>query len=271
MSARSVQLARSFGRQAFGEDPAGYDAARPDYPDWVFETLRERCGLGPGCAAFEMGAGTGKATRRLLAAGADPLFAIEPDARLADFLRASIASPALHVVSATFEDAELPRGELDLGLAATSFHWVEALGGLNKVAGLLRPGGWWAMVWNVFGDDDRPDPFHDATDALLNAGPKSPSQSAKGTASALQTSDWKSAFGRCGAFEDVTFRREAWDLVIDPDQVVALYSTYSNITAYPPAERREVLAELRRVAADEFAGRVTRNMVTILYTARRRS
>src|SRR6185312_3750679 len=149
------------------------------------ETLLERCGLGPGCAMFEVGAGTGKATRALLAAGADPLFAIEPDSRLGAFLRASTASPALQVVAAPFESAELPRNDLDLGLAATSFHWIEALAGLNRVAGLLRPGGWWAMVWNVFGDDSRPDPFHEATDALLNDGPKSPSQSATGTSNAL--------------------------------------------------------------------------------------
>ena len=270
VSPRSRQIARSFGRQAFGEDPANYDAARPDYPDWVFEILRERCGLGPGCATFEVGAGTGKATRALLAAGADPLFAIEPDARLAGYLRASLVSPALQVVNATFESAEPPRASFDLGLAATSFHWIDALKGLNKVAALLRPGGWWAMVWNVFGDDDRPDPFHEATDALLNDGPKSPSQAAQGTANALRTNDWLSAFGRCGAFEDIASRIERWELVIDPDQVVALYSTYSNIAAYPADERREVLAELRRIAADTFAGRVVRNMVTILYTARKR-
>jgi hypothetical protein len=270
MSPRSVRLARSFGRQAFGEDPANYDAARPPYPDWVFEDLRTRCGLRPGCAMFEVGAGAGTATRRLLAEGADPLVAIEPDPRLADYLRSTTPSPALQVVTATFEDADLPRGGFDLGLAATSFHWVEALSGLNKVAGLLRPGGWWAMVWNVFGDDDRPDPFHDATDALLNDGPKSHSQSAKGTANALSTNDWKSAFGRSGAFDDLAWRRGAWELVIDPDQVVALYSTYSNIAAYPPDERRQVLAELRRIAADEFDGRVVRNMITILYSARRR-
>jgi SAM-dependent methyltransferase len=271
MSPRSVRLARSFGRQAFGEDPANYDAARPRYPDWVFETLCERCGLGTGCATFEVGAGTGTATRALLAAGADPLVAIEPDPRLATFLRTSIDSRALQVVNATFEAADPPRGGFGLGLAATSFHWVEALSGLKRVATLLRPGGWWAMVWNVFGDDDRPDPFHEATDALLKDGPKSPSQNAKGTANALSTNDWKSAFGRSGAFEDLTWRREAWELAVDPDQVVALYSTYSNIAAYPPDERRQVLAELRRIAADEFDGRVVRNMVTILYTARRRA
>jgi SAM-dependent methyltransferase len=266
MSPRSVQLARSFGRQAFGDDPANYDAARPDYPDWVYETLSSRCGLAPGCAAFEVGAGTGKATRELLARGADPLFAIEPDARLAQFLRASLVSPALSVIEATFEDAALPRAGFDLGLAATSFHWLDELKALNKVAELLRPGGWWAAVWSVFGDDDRPDPFHDATDALLSDGPKSPSQGAY----ALQHHARMGAFGRCGAFEAVSHEREDWELVLDPDQVVALYSTYSNIVAFPPEERAEVLAELRRIAADEFDGRVIRNMVTVLYTARRR-
>ena len=271
MSPSDRRLARSFGRKAFGEDPANYDAARPDYPDWVFETLRERCGLGPACATFEVGAGTGKATRALLAAGADPLVAIEPDARLAAFLRSSAASPALQVVNAPFESAALPRADFDLGLAATSFHWIEALAGLNRVAALLRPGGWWAMVWNVFGDATRPDPFHDATDALLNDGPKSPSQSAKGASNALSVNDWMSAFGRSGAFEDIDARVEAWELVIDPDQVVALYSTYSNIVAYPPDERQQVLAELRRIADQEFGARVVRNMVTVLYTARRRT
>jgi hypothetical protein len=34
-----------FGRVAFGDDPAGYHATRPEYPDWVFETLRDRCQL----------------------------------------------------------------------------------------------------------------------------------------------------------------------------------------------------------------------------------
>ena len=64
---------REFGRQAFGLDPRGYHAARPAYPDWVFEILCERCGLARDTATFEIGAGTGTATRRLLELGANPL------------------------------------------------------------------------------------------------------------------------------------------------------------------------------------------------------
>ena len=270
MSRAGIELARSFGRQAFGEDPANYDASRPDYPDWVYRTLCDRCALGPGCAVFEVGAGTGIATRRLLAAGADPVVAIEPDARLADYLRSRSKSAALHVVTAPFESAELPCDDFDLGLAATSFHWIDPLVGLNRAGALLKPGGWWAMVWNVFGDNERPDPFHDATDSLLRDGPRSPSQGARDTANALQINDWQSAFGRCGTFVDISHRIEPWELVLDPDQVVALYSTYSNVVAYPPDERRHVLGELCRIAREEFGGRVVRNMITILYTARRR-
>ena len=63
-------ISRSFGRQAFGADPSNYHAARPAYPEWVFEMLRDRCGLKSGTATFEVGAGTGIATRWLLDLGA---------------------------------------------------------------------------------------------------------------------------------------------------------------------------------------------------------
>ncbi len=263
-------LPRDFGRRAFGDDPANYDAARPDYPDWVYDTLRERCGLGPGCAVFEAGAGTGIATRRLLAAGADPLVAIEPDARMAGYLRASTSSPALTVLTATFEAAALPRGDFDLGLAATSFHWMDELEALNRAASLLRPGGWWAMVWNVYGHADRADPFHEATEALLNDGPRSPSGGGRGGVPfALQVNARKSAFGRSGAFLDIAHRVERWELALDANQTVALYATYSDMTARPPDERRAILDQLRRIAEHDFGGRVVRNMQTVLYTARR--
>jgi SAM-dependent methyltransferase len=163
-----------FGRVAFGDDPGGYHVTRPGYPEWVFEILCERCRLAHGTATFEIGAGTGTATRRLLELGASPLLAIEPDSRLATFLRETIRDKALSVSVSAFEDAALEKASFDLGVSATAFHWLDEDMALMKVAELLRPGGWWAMVWNVFGDNSRPDPFHDATKALLD-GPSSPS------------------------------------------------------------------------------------------------
>ena len=54
-----IEITREFGRQAFGDDPANYDAARPGYPAWVFSTLREACGVGAGSAVLEIGAAGG--------------------------------------------------------------------------------------------------------------------------------------------------------------------------------------------------------------------
>lgn len=262
-----AQIDRRFGRAAFGADAPGYDAARPDYPDWVYQVFRERCGLAPGAAIFEIGAGTGTATRRLLELGANPLVAIEPDARLASFLGEHCAGQALQILAQPFETAALDDGTFDLGVSATAFHWLDENAALTKIAGLLRSGGWWAMVWNVFGDDSRPDPFHEATQVLL-AGPKSPSAGQAGVPFALDAPARLAALDRAGAFEAGEHQTSRWSLVLDPDQTVALYATYSNIAAR--ADRAQVLAELRRIASDGFQGRVIRNMTTALYTARRR-
>ena len=258
---------RTFGRQAFGLDPAGYHAARPAYPDWVFDFLHERCGLVSNAVTFEIGAGTGTATRQLLELGANPLVAIEPDERLAAFLRKTILDQALSVVVAPFEEAVLREASFDLGLGATSFHWLNEDVALTKVAKLLRPGGWWAMLWNVFGDSGRPDPFHEATKSILNK-PLSPSAGNGNVPFALDTDARLAALERTDAFDSLEHRTSTWSLVLDADQTVALYATYSNINIRP--DREDVLTELHRIARDDFQGCVTRNMTTSLYIARRR-
>jgi len=258
---------QKFGRVAFGDDPGSYHATRPGYPEWVFETLRDRCHLAPGTATFEIGAGTGTATRRLLDFGANPLRAIEPDTRLAAFLRKSIQDTAVSVNVSAFEDAAIERARFDLGVSATAFHWLHEDTALVKVAELLRPGGWWAMVWNVFGDNSRPDPFHEATKAFL-PGPLSPSGGSQDIPFALDAAARVAAMERTGAFDAIEFQASVWSLVLDPDQTVALYATFSNINIRP--DRTTILAELGRIARDEFHGRVTRNMTTSLYIARRR-
>jgi len=259
-------ISRSFGREAFGADPSNYHAARPAYPEWVFDVLCDRCGLGRGTATFEVGSGTGIATRRLLDLGADPLTAVEPDERLANFLKKTIPDKALTVVTSTFEDAVLDEGNFDLGVSATAFHWLNEDQGLAKAARLLRPGGWWAMVWNIFGDTGRIDPFHEATKGLL-AGPSGPSEGVGGRPHfALDVEARMAALQRTKVFDMIQHRQEAWTLTLDAEQTVALYATYSNINIRP--DKDAVLAELGRIARTEFGGRVSRNIVTSIYIAR---
>ena len=256
-----------YGRLAFGADPRSYHATRPGYPDWVFDILHERCHLSDGTATFEIGAGTGTATRRLLDLGASPLLAIEPDFRLATFLRETIQDKALSVSVSAFEDAALEKASFDLGVSATAFHWLNEEMALIKIAELLRPGGWWAMVWNVFGDNTPPR-------SLSRSDQDSPQRAfepfggSRDIPFALDAGARVAALERTGAFDAIEHQTSDWSLVLDPDQTVALYATFSNINIRPDHEA--VLAELGRIARDEFHGRVIRNMTTSLYTARRR-
>ncbi len=205
------------GRRAFGASAATYDDARPPYPERVYAVLRERCGLKPGTRTFEIGPGTGLATRPLLAAGAAPLVAIEPDERLAAVLGRKTPDTALEILPLQFEDAELPGGSFDLGVSATAFHWLEQRPALTKVATLLQPGGAWAMWWNVFGDPERADPFHDATRELLSemsATPSQPdsSQHPFGLDAAARTADLEAT----GAFADIASRSHPLDAATRP-------------------------------------------------------
>jgi SAM-dependent methyltransferase len=263
-------LTAADGRAAFGADAANYDAARPPYPDWVFERLWQDCGLRPGARAFEIGPGTGQATVRLLALGASPLIAIEPDARLAAFLETKLGGGGLQVMNAAFEDAALAPGGFDLGAAATSFHWMEQRGALAKVATALRPGGWWAAWWNVFGDPERKDAFHDATDALLNGIANTPSHRAGqahpfGLDVAARLGDLRAS----GAFVRAESDIRKWTLTLTTAQTRSLYATYSQFSVLEPGERTRLLDGVAEIAETQFGGRVERNMCTALYIAQR--
>jgi SAM-dependent methyltransferase len=266
MTESGESIAREEGRELFGLDPAGYDRARPPYPGELYDLLVRTCGLGPGVATLEIGAGTGTATRRLAALGARPLVTVEPDPRLAAYLTAQRLP--ISVVEAPFERAALPRGRFALAVCATAFHWIETQRGLARVAECLVPGGWWAVWWNVFGDPDRKDPFHQATRALLRQLPMSNSGGAEQIPYALDRVGRLGDLERSGAFEPGSAFELRWTLGLDPAQTRALYATYSSIARLERTERDRLLDEIARIARTEFAGRVERHMVTAGYLAR---
>ena len=173
------QIDRTEGRRLFGADPAAYDRARPGHPDRVYDVLVERWGLELHAAILEIGPGTGQATRRLFELGANPLVAVEPDHALAGYLADAFgARIELRVVA--LEEASLPVGYFDLAAAASSFHWVEESLGLAKVFEALRPGGWLALWWTLFGEGEKPDAFITATSQLLDDLDISPSRGTRG-------------------------------------------------------------------------------------------
>jgi SAM-dependent methyltransferase len=264
------------GRTAFGGDPQAYDAARADYPARLFRLVRARCAIGPMTRAFEIGPGTGKATRPMLGLGLGALIGIEPDARLAAYLRQELADPRLRLEETAFEAADLPESGFDLGYAATSFHWLDTVPALAKVARLLRPGGHWAMWWNIYQDPKRPDPFRDAVTPLIqDLRAEAPSFKGEprhvlpqGLARALQVDDRVAELLAAG-FSGIEHETLRWKASFDTAGIRALYGSFSVMRDVTPERAEAFLDQVAEIAEARFGGRVERACLTVLYTARK--
>jgi SAM-dependent methyltransferase len=258
-------------RRLFGGDPAGYDRARPDYPARVYRILTARCGLRPGAATLEIGPGSGLATRRLLALGADPLVAVEPDARLATYLAEQLraAGRSIDLRVAAFEAAALAASSFDLVASATTFHWLNQPVALAKAGRILRAGGWLANWWNVFGDPIGVDAFHEATKHFMEPLGR-PAANPDGRLpfpldAAARLADLRAA----GVFDAIDHEIMPWPARFDPSRIRALYGTFPNVSGLPEPRRSEVLDAVAAVAEREFGGLVERTFYTAIYIARR--
>ena len=258
---------REDGRRLFGRDAAGYAHYRPAYPAALWPLL-DAC-RAPAGRHFEIGPGTGLATAKLLAGGSQ-LTAIEPDPGLADSLRQhlapALADGRLSLLAHSFEDAPDPAQRFDAGHAATCFHWLEPAPALAKVRRWLRPGGTWAMWWNVFGDPRRPDDFMQATADLFAPLTPNPSRVA-GLPFALDATRRLSELEAAG-FIDRVHHELRWTLTQSTAQVVGLAATFSPVACLPDAERAAFLDRLAERVEQRFAGQVLRTFLTPLYLAR---
>ncbi len=256
------------GGLKFGEDPELYDFARPPYPEALFAWLRATCALGPDSDCFEIGAGTGHATLPILATPVRYLLAIEPDSRLADRLRSKTSDPRLHIEIAPFERAHLPLGLFDFGFAAMSMHWLRRGRALARIRDALKPGGHFAMWWNVYHNSAEPDAFGRATEDLFRGIEQDPNATsgvgAFGLDVAARTGELRNA-----GFNNIEHRVFDQQITFTPEKLSALYATFSRVRMAPEETRTRLLSEAERVVREEFGGEVTRTVTCSAYVGRR--
>jgi SAM-dependent methyltransferase len=268
-----VEISQTEGRRAFGADPAGYHEARPGYPERVFDILRDRCGIRSGSRVFEVGPGTGIATQRLLQLGAEPLVLVEPDERLGNFLADTIGrnSPSIKVMVATFEQAELQSEWFDAGTSASAFHWLDEMSSLRKIARIVRPGGWWAMWWNLFFGAPRDDEFYRASSSFLRGLDLSPSSGRKGRPPFALDSEMRIANLRSqDTFENIAVETIGWTVTFDTTRMINLYRTFSPISRLDNGDQQRLLDNLGQIAEKQFGGKVEIGITTPIYTAQKR-
>lgn len=259
------------GRGLFGNNVAGYDQVRPPYPDWMFSLLVEKEVLFPNAATLEIGAGNGLATRHLIKHGLSPLVLLEPDKKFGPLLLKLLeTSPVTSEVHhEAFEDTLFEPSVFDLVVSATAFHWLDPGTRIEKLARIVKPSGHVALLWNVFGDASRTDPFHEATVELLGGLDSSPSTAPNKVPFALDRGAREQEFLQAGHFELHLYAESRWTLLLNAARVKLLYEGFSSIARLAEVRRKEVLSELVRIAETKFSGEVTRNMTSVLYVFKR--
>ncbi|HWJ33154.1 MAG TPA: class I SAM-dependent methyltransferase [Gaiellaceae bacterium] len=229
-----------------------YERARPEYPADAVAWIAKELDLREGRTVLDLGAGTGKLTRALVATGAH-VVAVEPgDAMLTELRR---VLPEIEALRGGAESIPLGDGSVDAVTVGQAFHWFrhgEALPELHRV---LRPGGGLALIWNA---RDQARPLQREISELIKpfVPPNRPPVS--DSVRPLEASD---LFG--------PVERRAFPLVhrLDADGVVDRIASVSFVAAAPAEQRAELERRLREVVAAQ-GGEVEFAYLTEVYVSR---
>lgn len=213
--------------RSFGPVAEAYDRGRPSFPR---EAAAWLVGDQP-VTVLELGAGTGKLTRELVALGHD-VHASDPDPAMLDVLSRHL--PDVRVSESGAEEIPLADRSVDVVVAAQSFHWFDHDRALPEIARVLRPGGHLALAWNT---RDERIPWVRRLGRLIG----SQEQGIDESAQPLVLSEL------FGFVEDATFSH--WQQ-IDQHSLRDLVLSRSNVACLDEAGREAKLAEVAAFYAD---------------------
>jgi SAM-dependent methyltransferase len=205
-----------------------YERGRPEYAPAAVGALAAELELTPGARVLDLGAGTGKLTRALLAWGLD-VVAVEPLAPLRDVLAGAVG--AQRVLEGRAEAIPLPDSCVAAVTVADAFHWFDAPAALAEIARVLVPGGGLAVIATV------PDlgnvPWGDELGALVAATrPEHPH---------FDGPSWQDAVREAGGWGAPREIRVSSPQVIEAARMVDWLASFSWIAAMERSRREQTL------------------------------
>lgn len=217
--------------EGFAAGAETYARGRPDYPAQALEWLKISLELREGKIAVDLGAGTGKFTRHLLATGAQ-VIAVDPVAQMLDQLRRS--APEADARPGSAERIPVDSGSVDVVVCSQSFHWFSTRAALDEIHRVLRPGGLLGLIWNV--RDESVDWVARLTRLIARY---------EGDAPRMASGEWRKLFPAPG-FGPLREARFPHGHTGAPERVIVDRTlSISFIAALPDAERASVAAQVR--------------------------
>jgi SAM-dependent methyltransferase len=247
-----------------------YHAARPDYPEELFDELVAAASLLPGARLLEVGCGTGKATLPLAERGF-AITALELGPDLAATAQGNLAGYELvDVVQQAFETWQPPDGDgFDLVYSATAWHWIDPAAGYLRAWQALRPGGHLA-VWaaeHVLPVADGDPFFRQIQDVYDEIGEGVPPGTEFPVPGSIRTH--VAAIEGSGLFAVTRAREFIWSRQYTAEEYIALLGTFSGHIAMAGWQQDRLYGEIRRRLADRPDGTVLRHWGAVLQVATR--
>jgi len=246
-------------RTSFGDVATTYAAHRPDWPAATAAWLTGTESGGPLAAngpldVLDLGAGTGKLTSTLVAAG-HRVTAVDPSAAMLAVLAGSL--PQVRTIVATAEQLPLPDAGFDVVTVAQAWHWLDPAAAAAECARVLRPGGLLGIGWHL--RSKTAEPWVEELHVLTGE----PEYQGRESVRARRDLELPEPFGEV---QRTTFD---YGLKLTPEALVGVVSTWSYVAVRD--DRDQVLADVeqlgRRVAGD--TGSLVLPHVTYCYRAQR--
>jgi len=214
-----------------------YERGRPGYPAAVTAAP----GLPSTAIVLDLGAGTGKLTRRLVAAF-DEVVAVDPDEGMRRLLEA--LCPEARVLAGGAEEIPLAEGSVDAVFAAEAFHWFDHERAMDEIVRVLRPGGALVLMWNVPAGPTEPpvDAVERLVDAVRPGGLEYEPMDLNHRR--YSSGEWRRAFGD-PRFEELREERLANPQLLDRDALVSLLASMGWVSDLPDERRLPLLDEAR--------------------------
>lgn len=223
--------------EQFAGVAGAYERGRPEYAPAVIGALAAELGLSAGGEVLDLGAGTGKLTRALLAAGLN-VTAVEPHEVLRELLVANLA--AAHVLEGTAEAIPLGEGSVDAVTVADAFHWFDHTAALAEIRRVLRPGGGLAVIAMV--PDWRGASWaHELGSLLQRTRPEHPH---------FDGPSWQEAVRAAGCWTAPREVRVTSARAVVPERIVDHVASFSWVAAMDQDRRAEVLGEAAALVRD---------------------
>jgi SAM-dependent methyltransferase len=223
--------------------PEDYERGRPGWPGGVVEIAD----VTPTGIVLDLGAGTGKLTR-LLVAAFDRVVAVEP----ADAMRRRLLEmcPGVEALSGSAEAIPLPDATADAVFAAQSFHTFDTPRAISEIARVLRPGGAIVLLWNLPAGPWRPSAAE--AEAVLEERMPNVDYVPLDLGGPAASSGWQPNVAD-SPFEPFQATAIPNPQTLDREGLVAFYATMGWLADLPDEERLPLLAWVRSLLdADSY-------------------